>query len=160
MASTKSKPTFHVAGFWRRIIGAAADTTIIVLTTALAWSIVSLTTSLSFPESSSSGIDYWLDVALVVHPALLGVAILPAVVATTYALLFHIILGKTPGMMLARVRIIDMYGEPPNVSRSLARTLGYVACIATLGLGFIWAGFDHEKRGLHDWLSGTYVVKR
>ena len=30
---------------------------------------------------------------------------------------------------------------------------------ATLGLGFAWIGFDREKRGLHDWLAGTYVVR-
>ena len=34
-----------------------------------------------------------------------------------------------------------------------------VGSVATLGLGFFWIGFDSEKRGLHDWLAGTYVVK-
>ena len=34
-----------------------------------------------------------------------------------------------------------------------------MAGLATLGLGFLWIAFDSEKRGLHDWLSGTYVVK-
>jgi uncharacterized RDD family membrane protein YckC len=31
--------------------------------------------------------------------------------------------------------------------------------VFTLGLGFLWIGFDSEKRGLQDWVSGTYVVK-
>jgi uncharacterized RDD family membrane protein YckC len=26
-------------------------------------------------------------------------------------------------------------------------------------LGFLWVGFDSEKRGLHDWIAGTYVIK-
>jgi uncharacterized RDD family membrane protein YckC len=26
-------------------------------------------------------------------------------------------------------------------------------------LGFFWVGFDSEKRGLHDWIAGTYVIK-
>jgi uncharacterized RDD family membrane protein YckC len=28
-----------------------------------------------------------------------------------------------------------------------------------LFLGFLWIGFDSEKRGLHDWIAGTYVVR-
>jgi uncharacterized RDD family membrane protein YckC len=28
-----------------------------------------------------------------------------------------------------------------------------------LALGFLWIGFDREKRGLHDWLADTYVVR-
>ena len=33
----------------------------------------------------------------------------------------------------------------------------YVA--ATLFLGFLWIGFDSEKRGLQDWIAGTYVIR-
>jgi Tol biopolymer transport system component len=59
----------------------------------------------------------------------------------------------------AGTRIIDVYGERPSVARAAARTGGYLACVATLGLGFLWIGFDSERRGLHDWVAGTYVVK-
>jgi uncharacterized RDD family membrane protein YckC len=55
--------------------------------------------------------------------------------------------------------IVDLYGDPPSVLRSIARTVGYLAAAVTLGLGFLWIGFDRERRGLHDWLSGTHVVK-
>jgi uncharacterized RDD family membrane protein YckC len=60
---------------------------------------------------------------------------------------------------LLGVRVIDVYGEPPSALRALARTLGYFVAAATGGLGFLWIGFDREKRGLHDWISGTYVIK-
>ena len=43
--------------------------------------------------------------------------------------------------------------------RALVRTAGYVVSVASLGLGFLWIAFDSEKRGLHDWMAGTYVVK-
>jgi uncharacterized RDD family membrane protein YckC len=42
---------------------------------------------------------------------------------------------------------------------AMARLTTARAGAVTLGLGFLWIGFDSEKRGLHDWLSGTYVVK-
>ena len=57
-----------------------------------------------------------------------------------------------------RLRVIDLYGDPPSIARAGGRAAGYLASLATLGLGFLWIGFDSEKRGLHDWLSGTYVV--
>ena len=62
-------------------------------------------------------------------------------------------------IQLMKMRIIDIYGEAPSATRYVTRTLGYLACFATLSLGFLWAGFDSERRGLHDWISGTYVVK-
>jgi uncharacterized RDD family membrane protein YckC len=29
----------------------------------------------------------------------------------------------------------------------------------TLSLGYLWIAFDAEKRGLHDWIAGTYVIR-
>ena len=158
-ARRENQRSFHVAGFWRRGYGALIDCAILFATTFVAWLIVSTATSVSFPSSSSRNLDYWLDVFLSVHPALMGVSILLAVVATTYVFIFHIIVAKTPGMKLAGIRIIDIYGDPPSFARVMARTAGYALCLGSLGLGFIWIAFDHEKRGLHDWVSGTYAVK-
>ena len=63
------------------------------------------------------------------------------------------------GKRLVGVRVVTWYGEPPTLVRSLVRTFGYLLSAALLWLGFIWIGFDREKRGLHDWIAGTYVVR-
>jgi len=34
-----------------------------------------------------------------------------------------------------------------------------VVGFALAGLGLLWIGFDREKRGLHDWIAGTYVIR-
>jgi uncharacterized RDD family membrane protein YckC len=62
-------------------------------------------------------------------------------------------------MRALKLRIIDIYGDEPSTARSLTRTFGYWAGLATLGLGFVWIAFDSEKRGVQDWIAGTYVVK-
>ena len=49
--------------------------------------------------------------------------------------------------------------RPAAPARSLARCAGYLAGVVTLFLGFLWVGFDSEKRGLHDWIAGTYVIR-
>jgi uncharacterized RDD family membrane protein YckC len=60
---------------------------------------------------------------------------------------------------LFKIRIIDVFGDRPSPARCIARVAGYLAGVATLFLGFLWMGFDSEKRGLHDWIAGTYVIR-
>ena len=55
--------------------------------------------------------------------------------------------------------VIDVYGDPPTYLRAGLRTAGNLVSIGTLFLGFLWIGFDAEKRGLHDWIAGTYVIR-
>ena len=58
-----------------------------------------------------------------------------------------------------RVTVIDAYGERPSMARALVRTLALTAVVGAAGARLLWIGFDREKRGLHDWLADTYVVK-
>jgi uncharacterized RDD family membrane protein YckC len=104
-------------------------------------------------------VDYWLDLALGGEPALWGAFGLGLAIAVIYLLVFQATLGRTLGMRAIGLRVIDVYGEPPALWRAGLRTAGYLASAATLGLGFVWVGFDRDKRGLHDWLAGTYVIR-
>jgi uncharacterized RDD family membrane protein YckC len=105
------------------------------------------------------GLDFWLDLLLAGDGTLIGALGLTLSIASIYSLIFHISMGRTIGMRALKLRIIDVYGDAPSTNRSLARTAGYLLALVTLGLGFIWIAFDSEKRGLQDWLAGTYVVK-
>ncbi len=152
-------PTFYVAGFWRRLAAAGVDLAIILpVSYAICWIAGSLA-GIGLPESRHHGLDFWLDLFLAADPALLGGLGLTLAIGAIYVMVFQVTTSATPGMRLLKTRIIDIYGDQPSTARALARTAGYLAGIATLALGFLWIGFDPEKRGLHDWLSGTYVVK-
>jgi uncharacterized RDD family membrane protein YckC len=96
---------------------------------------------------------------LATDPALVMGLTLVTAIGLTYLLLCHILLGRTLGMRLLGIRIIDVYGDRPSPARCVARCAGYLAGAATLFLGFLWMGFDSEKRGLQDWLAGTYVIR-
>ncbi|HEY0250091.1 MAG TPA: RDD family protein, partial [Kofleriaceae bacterium] len=76
-----------------------------------------------------------------------------------YLLVFQITRGRTVGMQVMKMKVIDVYGDPPSAARSAVRCAGYLASAFTLFLGFLWIGFDSEKRGLHDWIAGTYVIR-
>lgn len=152
-------PVFYVAGFWHRWVAAAIDLAIIVPVVLLLYTATSWLGDVALPASRHYGVDFWLDLLLEGDPALIALVALLVAVATIYVLVFQIALSHTPGMRVMKIRIVDQYGASPSTARSAARSAGYVASAATLGLGFIWIGFDSEKRGLHDWLSGTYVVR-
>jgi uncharacterized RDD family membrane protein YckC len=81
-----------------------------------------------------------------------------AAVAGLYFFIFHALRGQTPGKRLLGVKVIDAWGERPSLGRAALRTVGYAASALLCSIGFLWIGFDREKRGLHDWLAGTYVV--
>ena|SRR5690349_1053142 len=157
--AARGGPTFHVAGFWRRMLGAVVDLAILVpLCMLLTW-LAGAVASVHLPASRHRGLDFWLDLFLGTDPALVGGIGLSLGIGLIYAFLFQMTTSRTLGMRAAGTRIIDLYGERPSIARAAARTAGYLACVATLGLGFLWIGFDSERRGLHDWVAGTYVVK-
>jgi uncharacterized RDD family membrane protein YckC len=85
--------------------------------------------------------------------------VMAALVSFAYFFLFTTLRGQTFGKHLMRVKVIDAFGERPSLWRALVRTLAYGPSLALLALGFLWIGFDREKRGLHDWLADTYVVR-
>ncbi len=157
--SAKSAATFFVSGFWRRALAACVDLLVILPVSMLLCKVAGSLAGLSLPPSRVQGLDFWLDLLLAGDGTLIGALGLTLAIASLYSLIFHISMGRTIGMRALKLRIIDVYGDEPSTNRALARTAGYLLGVATLGLGFIWIAFDSEKRGLHDWLAGTYVVK-
>jgi uncharacterized RDD family membrane protein YckC len=159
-AAGEHRQVVYVAGFWRRALGGLADA---VLVLPFAYGLALLTgrlAGLQLPPARHRGVDYWLDAALAGDPALWGGVGLGAAIVVVYLFLFQAAAARTPGMRLLGLRVIDAYGEPPGVMRALIRTVGYFVAAATASLGFLWMGFDPRKRGLHDWLAGTYVIRR
>ena len=67
--------------------------------------------------------------------------------------------GQTLGQMVAKVKVIKTDGLPVDLRIATLRFLGYLGCILTLGIGFLWIFFDKKKQGLHDKLAETYVIR-
>lgn len=160
-AVKREAPVVQVAGFWRRFAAAAIDLAIVVPIAMIVTWIVSRIAGVHLPPSNLHvfDIDLWIDLVLATDPALImGLALFLAI-GLTYLLVFHIVVGRTLGMRVMKLRVIDVYGDRPAPGRCVARCAGYLASAATLFLGFLWIGFDAEKRGLQDWIAGTYVIR-
>jgi uncharacterized RDD family membrane protein YckC len=74
-------------------------------------------------------------------------------------LMIALVRGQTLGMMLLGLQIKRPDGGPVDLGRSAARAaMSYVSAIA-LGLGFLWALWDPEKRTWHDMVADTRVYR-
>jgi uncharacterized RDD family membrane protein YckC len=66
----------------------------------------------------------------------------------------------TAGQRICRLRVIDAEeGNGISFGRSLLRALAMVLSGLLLGIGYIMVAFTERKRGLHDMIAGTCVVK-
>jgi len=150
-----------VVGFWKRFAAAFVDLMVVLPVALLITFIVSKISGVHLPAKNLkiTDIDMWIDLVLATNPAIVMGIVLFLAIGMVYLFVFHMTLGRTLGMRLLKMKVIDVYGDPPSPARCAARCAGYLASIATLFLGFLWIGFDSEKRGLQDWIAGTYVIR-
>jgi uncharacterized RDD family membrane protein YckC len=81
-------------------------------------------------------------------------------IAFLYLTLTQSICGKTFGMMFTNTRVADAITfERPSPTKTALRSIGYIIAFLPLLLGFLIAIVHPDRRGLHDLISGTQVVK-
>lgn len=75
-------------------------------------------------------------------------------------LLLPLLRGQTLGKMLTGLTILNIDGSSIRLGRILVRNvLGYLVTALTLGLGFLISAVNSNGRTLHDFISGTIVVR-
>ena len=67
---------------------------------------------------------------------------------------------QTPGRKLLKIKVVNAKGEDVGFWRGAFReTIGKFISGIFLYLGFLWVGWDGRKRGWHDHMAGTFVVR-
>lgn len=66
--------------------------------------------------------------------------------------------GQTIGMRAWRIRVVDLEGETIGWRDAAVRYIVALFSWTCLGLGFLWALVDGEKRTWHDIVSRTRLV--
>jgi len=67
--------------------------------------------------------------------------------------------GQTLGKMTTGIRVVPIDGPTLDFGRALKRTFFWGLLAVPVGLGFATAVFNSERRGLHDRLAGTRVIR-
>jgi uncharacterized RDD family membrane protein YckC len=103
------------------------------------------------------GSDFFMNPDFEGGPAVLVINwVFPAL----YSILFWKYRSATPGKIWMGIMLIDARtGGVPDIGKLLLRFVGYIVCGLTLFLGFLLIFFDKRKRGLHDMIAGTAVIK-
>jgi uncharacterized RDD family membrane protein YckC len=130
------------AGFWIRAVAFVIDAIILGLVLVL----VALFSKRS--PDQSGGLSA-LDV------------LLPSVIGVIYmATLWSSSLQATLGQRMCSLEVIHaIHGDKISFMRGLGRALAMVLSGVLFGLGYLMVAFTERKRGLHDIIAGTCVVK-
>jgi len=87
------------------------------------------------------------------------VFIVDIAIACGYEAFFLGRFGATPGKMALSLKVVRPSGAPISYARGAGRYFAKQLNLMTLMIGYIIAGFDSEKRGLHDMICDTRVIK-
>lgn len=148
----------YVAGMWRRLLAAGLDTLVLApIFLFVGWLAIQVT-GMNLPTVVDLRPESLLEMLIEGGGILYGALAMGLFLLLLYGSLFMMTTGATPGLRLLRLKVINVYGGVPEWWRIVLRCCGFLVSCILLGLGFLWAGFDREKRGLPDWMAGTYVV--
>ena len=76
-----------------------------------------------------------------------------------YFILCTYLTGTTLGKRAMNLRVVSADGQKLTILNVVYReTIGRFLCSISVGIGYIIAGVDREKRGLHDILCDTRVI--
>lgn len=133
---------FIYKGFWNRFVAKFVDGIITQLASFL--------------------IGLGLGLAMSNQPGMLaGVSMLVGmIIGFGYPIIFNGKFGATPGKMMISAHIINTDGSPIGYGKATARTFCELISAFTLGFGYMMAGWDPQKRTLHDRICGTLVVQK
>jgi uncharacterized RDD family membrane protein YckC len=67
--------------------------------------------------------------------------------------------AATPGKMACKLKVVLPEGDRVSYARAIGRHFAKYISGLILGIGYIMAGFDEQKRALHDRICDTRVIK-
>lgn len=145
----------NYAGFWIRFVAWLIDGIILMVARSIAQ--FALLAPMRQPQRGASP-----DVVFGAMMGMLALAIpLGIVIGCTYESFFVSSgLRATPGKLALGLKVVRPNGAQLGLGRAVGRYFAKWISMTTAGIGYIMAGFDSEKRGLHDLMCDTRVVRR
>ncbi len=144
------------AGFWIRFVAYIIDAIILAVAMGIVQFAI-LGSFISFPH-----FDPGTRPELMIAPMLgmLGVlSVVSIAIACAYESFFVYKYGATPGKMALSLKVVRPNGGPIDLGRAVGRYFGKMLSGIILYIGFIMAGFDSEKKALHDMICDTRVIR-
>ena len=157
----------HYAGFWIRFVARLIDGVLL----GVAGAIIRIPLFIMFGVSSGFGRGFGRgfgggfgrgDGGFVFLPAIMGVLgisiVLSIALAAAYEVYFVSTRGGTLGKLALGLKIVRADGSPVDAGLALGRWCAHFLSGAIFMIGYIMAGFDAQKRALHDHICQTRVI--
>lgn len=145
-------PKVRKAGFWIRLAAWVVDLACLFLVT-IALALAALMTIYLGGQLGGEINDQVMALAGYSSAA---IVILSGVV---YFTIFVGSCGQTPGKMLFRLKVVRVDGQEMTYGRALLRSLCWMLSLLLFSSGFLMIACTRQKRGLHDMLAGTSVIR-
>lgn len=146
----------HFGGFWIRFLAYIIDAIILGTVTGII-QFMMVGSFFQVPNIQPGDNPF---AALAPMLAVLGTAsLISMAIHCAYETLFIWKLGATPGKMALGLKVVRPGGGPVDVGRALGRYFAKILSGLILCIGYIMIAFDSEKRGLHDMICDTRVIK-
>jgi uncharacterized RDD family membrane protein YckC len=143
-------------GFWIRFVAYLIDTIILMVAMGIVQFAV-LGSFMSFPHFDPQTRPETLIAPML---GMIGVLSLFSIaIGCTYESFFVFKYGATPGKMALSLKVVRPNGEPVDLGRAVGRYFGKILSGIILYIGYIIAGFDSEKKALHDMICDTRVIR-
>jgi len=133
------------AGFWIRFAAHLIDS----IVTSIVTIPLNMVLQITFPQAIS-------DKTYV--PILVGIYLMMFIIPAVYFIWMNGKYGATLGKMAVGIKIVTPEGLPIHYGLAAGRYLAQIISSLILYIGYIMAGFDEEKRTLHDRICNTRVV--
>jgi uncharacterized RDD family membrane protein YckC len=147
MTTTSAPHRFEYAGFWIRFVAYLIDG--IILGCARYAITIPLGLETFFRRGGPTGLSVFFSIAQLVG-SIMGIAYY------TYFWTQH---NATPGKMIFGLKVVRPDGGTISIGQSIGRYFCYILDTITIFIGFMMAGWDDEKRALHDRLCDTRVIR-
>jgi uncharacterized RDD family membrane protein YckC len=146
---------FHYAGFWIRVLAAIIDGIIVAVIDGIVQFLLLGQMMRTMVQQQATPTD-----ALGMLSAAGVVWVVDTAIGACYEAFFISKLGATPGKMALSLKVVRPNGGPVDLGRAFGRYFGKLLSAIILLIGYIMVAFDKEKRGLHDMICDTRVIKR
>jgi len=135
------------AGFWIRVGAWFIDYIILAIVSAIVYVPLTFMGFSSFDEPAAFAIIQLVS------------GVLNFIIPAVYESWFVGKYAATPGKMACKLKVVMSEGDPVSFARAIGRHFAKYISGLILGIGYIMAGFDEQKRALHDRICDTRVIK-
>jgi len=149
-------------GFWLRFLAVIIDGIITAVPVGIIQALLFGTLGFSFAQNAPGPNAAPEEVFRLMGPMFAAIgfsAFIAMIISCTYETFFLVKFAATPGKMAVGVKVLRPDGSKLGVGRAIGRHFAKMLSAIILYIGYIMAGFDSQKRALHDMICDTRVIK-